>query len=290
MKVLAKAEVEQLAVENHITGAADESWPETKEQGALRTLWQHRELVYSLTRRDIRSRYKQSVLGIAWALLQPLAMTAVFTVVMSYIVRVDTKGIPYPIFTYIAMLPWTFFSAGLTSGTECLVSNFNLVTKIYFPREVFPISAILGKAVDFGLGLLVLGPLFFIYHVHVTAWILLVVPAILIETIFLLGVTFVLSSINVFYRDIRHVLPLFVQVWMYLTPVIYGLDMVPKRFMGIYLLNPMAVLMDTVRMACLCGKPPMWDYLAYSAVVAIVFLFVGYRLFKKLEPWFAEMI
>ncbi|MCE5314989.1 MAG: ABC transporter permease [Armatimonadota bacterium] len=265
-------------------------WPEVKKPGALRTLWHHRELVYSLTQRDIRSRYKQSVLGILWALLQPLAMTAVFTIVMSYIAKVDTKGIPYPIFAYIAMLPWTFFAGGLTSGTECLVGNFNLITKIYFPREVFPISAVLGKLVDLALGAIVLAGLFVICRVHINAWILMTLPILIIETALLLGVTFILSSANLFYRDIRHVLPLLTQVWMYMSPIIYGLDLVPKRFFNLYMLNPMAVLIDATRTAALRGEPPMWNWLGYSAVLSIVVLILGYRMFKKLEPLFAETI
>jgi len=223
--------MEQLTAEQPIIPqvATQDDWPEERNPGALRILWRHRELVYSLTLRDIRSRYKQSVLGIAWALLQPLAMTAVFTVVMSMIVRVPTGGIPYPLFAYIAMLPWTFFAGGLTSGTECLVGNFNLITKIYFPREVFPISAIIGKTIDLGLGLLVMVPLFIVYHVQVTPMILLVIPVLMIQIIFVLGITFIFSSANLFYRDIRHVMPLLTQVWMYLTPIVYGLDMVPVR-------------------------------------------------------------
>lgn len=282
--------MEQLVVAKKQIDNAQDEWPEEKKPGALRLLWRHRELVYSLTQRDIRSRYKQSVLGIAWALIQPIAMTAVFTVVMSYIVRTDTNGIPYPIFAYIAMLPWTYFAAGLTSGTECLVGNFNLITKIYFPREVFPISAVLGKIVDLGLGMLVLIPMFIIYHVHLTPWILLVIPVLLIQTALLLGVTFVFSSANLFYRDIRHVLPLVTQIWMYLSPVIYGLNLIPKRFFGIYMINPMAVVMDTFRSAALRGEPPMWNYLAYSAVISAIVLILGYRMFKKLEPLFAETI
>lgn len=271
------------------TTAADD-WPEEKKLGALRILWQHRELIQSLVFRDIRSRYKQSVLGIAWALLQPLAMTAVFTVVMSIIARVPTGGIPYPIFAYIAMLPWTFFSGGLTSGTECLVGNFNLITKIYFPREVFPIAAVLGKTVDLGLGILVLIPLFFAYHVSVTPWALMVIPVLIIQIGFLLGITFIFSSANLFYRDIRHVMPLLVQVWMYLTPIIYGLDMVPKKYLALYMLNPLVAIMDTYRRCALQGQPPMWNNLGYSAVFSIVTLVVGYWMFKRLEPKFAETI
>ena len=139
---------------------AEEEWPEEKKPGALRTLWNSRELVLSLTQRDIRSRYKQSVLGITWALLQPLALMAIYTVVVSRILGVKTGSIPYPIFAYTALLPWTFHSQSLSTGTECLVSNFNLITKIYFPREAFPIAAVLGKTVDLALGVLVLIPLF----------------------------------------------------------------------------------------------------------------------------------
>ena len=271
------------------TEAADD-WPEEKRQGALRILLRHRELICSLVIRDIRSRYKQSALGIAWALLQPLAMTAVFTVVMSVIAKIPTGGIPYPIFAYVAMLPWTFFAGALTSGTECLVGNFSLITKIYFPREVFPISAVLGKTVDLGLGVLVLIPLFFAYHVLVTPWALIVIPVLLIQICFLLGITFVFSSANLFYRDIRHVMPLLTQMWMYLTPIIYGLDMVPKKYLALYMLNPMVAMMDTYRKVALQGQPPMWNYLGYSAVFSVVTLVLGYWMFKRLEPKFAETI
>ena len=271
------------------TEAADD-WPEAKNPGALRMLWQHRELIYSLVIRDIRSRYKQSVLGIAWALLQPLAMTAIFTVVMSVIAKVPTGGIPYPIFAYIAMLPWMFFATSLTSGTECLVGNFNLITKIYFPREVFPIAAVLGKTVDLGLGILVLIPLLFAFHVSVTWWALIAIPALIIQVCFLLGITFMLSSANLFYRDIRHVMPLLTQIWMYLTPIIYGLDMVPKKYLALYMLNPMVAIMDAYRKVALQGQPPLWNYLGYSAVFSVVILVFGYWMFKRLEPKFAEMI
>ena len=271
----------------HIT---EDDWPEERRVGALGVLLQHRELIWSLTLRDIRSRYKQSVLGVAWALLQPLAMTIVFTVVMSHIAKIDTGKIPYPIFAYIAMLPWTFFAGGLTGGSECLVSNFNLITKIYFPREVFPISAILGKTVDLGLGMLVLVPLLIYYHIHITWYVLLVVPLLLIQVCLMLGVTFLLSSWNLFYRDIRHVMPLLTMVWMYMTPIIYGLNSVPKRYLTAYMMNPMSAVMDGVRGVVLEGRLPNWHYPGIAAAVSIAFLIVGYRTFKRLEPAFAETI
>lgn len=281
--------MEQIAVEKP-PALVEEDWPDERKQGALSTLWQHRELVHALTLRDIRARYKQSVLGVAWALLQPLAMTAVFTVVMSYIAKVDTGDTPYPIFAYVAMLPWTFFAGGLVAGTECLVGNFHLITKIYFPREVFPISAVLGKTVDLGLGMVVCIPLFMIYHVHVTLWLLMVFPVLLVQSAFLLGLTFAFSSANLFYRDIRHVMPLLTQVWMYLTPIIYSLEMVPERYRALYMLNPMVAVMEAYRSVALLGESPMWGCLGVSALVAVVMLVAGYWVFKRLEPKFAETI
>ena len=279
--------VKEPLVNNNIS---EEDWPEEREPSALQVLWNHHELIHSLTQRDIRSRYKQSTLGIAWALLQPLAMMLIYTIVFSHIAKIPTGKIPYPIFSYIALLPWTFFSGALSTGTECLVSNFNLITKIYFPREVFPISAILGKTVDLGLGVLVLIPLFFVYHIKVTWLVLLVVPTLIIQTCFMLGITFIFSSINLFYRDIRHVMPLLTQMWMYMTPIVYGLELIPKRYLPIYMLNPMTPIMDTYRRVALQGQEPMWGYLGIAAVVSIIVLIIGYKIFKKLEPAFAETI
>ncbi len=280
--------VEQTAIiDQHIE---HDEWPEENTEGALVTLLRHRELVMSLTIRDIRSRYKQSMLGVAWALLQPLAMMLIYTVVFSHIARIETGGIPYPIFTYIALLPWTFFQTGLVGGSECLVSNANLITKIYFPREVFPLSVILGRTVDLALGMLVITPLFLFYHIHVTWWILLVIPLVVVQMCFMLGMTFLLSSINLFYRDIRHVVPLVTQLWMYMTPIIYPLSLVPHKYLSIYMMNPMSSIMDSYRRVALLGEPPMWGYLAIASLVSVVALVLGYRLFKKLEPAFAETV
>ncbi len=271
-------------------GEPQDEWPDEPKLGALRTLVRHRELVWSLTRKDIRSRYKQSVLGVAWALLQPLAMMLVYTLVFSRIARIDTGGIPYPIFSYIALLPWTFFATGLSTGTECLVGNFSLITKIFFPREVFPISAILGKTADLGLGMLVLIPLLVYYRIDLTWHVLLVLPILFVQVCLMLGIAFLLSSWNLFYRDIRHAMPLLTQLWMYLTPIVYPLKLVPERYLSVYMLNPMASVMESFRRVLLEGKAPMWDYLGLSLAVSVLFLTIGYRTFKRLEPAFAEMI
>jgi len=267
----------------------EEEWEERKP-GPLRILIQHHELIENLILRDIRSRYKQSVLGIAWALLTPFAMMLVFTIVFSHIARVNTGSIPYPIFSYIALLPWTFFNQGVTTGAESLTSNFNLITKIYFPREVFPLVAVLGKAVDLGLGILALIPLYIFYHIHITWLMVIVVPVLVMQICLMLGIALLLSSINVFYRDIRHIVPLLLQVWFFMTPIIYPLNMVPKRYMGIYMLNPMASMMDTYRRVALLGQSPMWDYLGLAAIMSIIALITGYCVFKRQEPAFAEII
>lgn len=274
------------------TEAEVESWPDEVSTGAIRTLFKHRELIASLVARDIRSRYKQSVLGVAWALITPIVMTLVSTVVFSYILKVktDMPNVPYPVFFYVAMLPWTFFSHSITQGAECLVMNFNLITKIYFPREVFPISAVLGKTVDLALGILVLIPLFLIYRVDVSWTTLLVIPIMIAQLCLTLGIVFILASINLFYRDIRHVVPLLTQVWMYMTPIIYPLNIVPEKIRFIYMLNPMAPIIDAYRTVVLKGQQPEWIYLGIAMAVSVAVLALGYRTFKKLEPAFAEMI
>ncbi len=267
-----------------------DEWPEAKRSGAIRTLIERRELIARLTYRDIKARYRQSVLGIAWALLTPIAMTVVFTIFASLIGLDSGTDVPYPVFAYVGLLPWEFFALAIGAGTECLVVNFSLITKIYFPREVFPIAATLGKTVDLALGILVMIPLFVLFKVPVTPLVLLVPVIILIQVSFMLGLSFIFSSANLFYRDIRHIVALLLKVWMYLTPIIYPLERVPKKFLFVYMLNPMVSILDSFRRVTLYGQEPAWNYLAMAAAVSVLTLILGYRVFKRLEPAFAEMI
>ncbi|MFQ3549937.1 MAG: ABC transporter permease [Armatimonadota bacterium] len=276
--------------EEKLPNNSDDIWPEEKKQLAIQKLWENKELILSLTLRDIRSRYKQSVLGVAWAIVQPLAMLFVYTIVFSKIAQIDTGDIPYPVFSYVALLPWSFFSGSISSGTECLVGNFNLITKIYFPREVFPISNILGKIVDFGIGTIVLVPLLIFYKISITWYALYAIPILIIQLCLSFGIVFLLSSWNLFVRDIRHVLPLAVSVWMYMTPIVYPIDKVPDSLMKFYLINPMVGIMESYRNVVLEGAPPLWGQLGIAAAVSILFLIIGYRNFKRLEPYFAEAI
>lgn len=281
--------MEQITTPNIESRSRDQEWPDELTRSPLREVLAARELIRSLTLRDIRSRYKQSVLGIAWALLQPLVMMVVFTVVFSGIAKVRTE-VPYPLFAYTGLLPWTFFSQGLTAGTECLVANFSLITKIYFPREVFPVSAILGKVADLGVGVCLLIPLFVVYSVNLTWMIALIIPVVAVQFCFMLGMSFALSAINLFYRDVRHVVPLMLTVWMYLTPVVYPLEEVPRKYLSLYMLNPMTPIIDSYRRVLILGEMPAWGSLGIAALISIAVLFAGYRLFKRLEPGFAEMI
>ncbi len=267
-----------------------DTWPQKPRRNIVAVVLGQRELIANLVARDIRSRYKQSLLGVAWAVLTPVAMMLVSTVVFSGIARIDTGSIPYPIFVYIAVLLWNFFNQGLVSGSECLVANFNLITKIFFPREVFPITAILGRVVDLGVGMAVMVPLFFLYHVHLTWMVFWVLPILLVQMCLTFGLAFLLSSINVFYRDIRYAVPLALQVWMYLTPIYYPLSKVPHRFMFIYMVNPMTPVMESYRRVTLEGKAPTWGPLGVALIVSVIVLAAGYRVFKKLEPAFAEIV
>lgn len=271
-----------------------DEWPVEQRTSALRTLWRSRELVASLVYRDIRSRYKQSILGIAWALLTPVALTVVATVVFSMIMKVSTNDQPAAVFIYVVMVPWTFFANGMLAGSDCLITNFNLITKIYFPREVFPISAILSKLVDFGLAALLVIPLFILYHIEVTWWALMVIPLVIVQMLLMLGLTFIFSSVNLFYRDVKHVVPLMTHLWQYLVPIFYEISLVSKGHPDLYpfymILNPMAPIVVSFRNVALYGQAPTWHYLGIAALISLVCLVGGYALFKRLEPAFAETI
>jgi ABC-type polysaccharide/polyol phosphate export permease len=274
--------------------AEQEEWPDEERPGALRILVRHRELIASLIYREIRARYKQSILGVAWAVINPIVMTVVYTLVFSVFLKVPTPPgihVPYSVFVFTAIVPWNFFSQTMNLGTESLVVNFNLITKIYFPREVLLVALVLSKVVDLLLGLLVLISLYVICQVHVTWMVIFVIPALAIQLCLTLGVVLLLSSTNLFYRDIRHIVQLLTVVWMYMTPVIYGIERVPHKILPIYAtLNPMVPVIETYKRGALMGQPPMWGYLGIAAVTSLVVLVVGYRVFKRLEPTFAEMV
>jgi lipopolysaccharide transport system permease protein len=256
----------------------------------LKKLVAYRDLLFNWAKREIKVRYKQSLLGVAWAILQPLSMTVVFTVVFSLFARIPTEGIPYPIFAYSALLPWTFFANALSFAVPSLVTNMNLVTKIYFPREIFPLASTLASFFDF----LVASLIFFgmmVYYGVVPSPLCLLVPLVLVVQVALtVGIALLASAINVFYRDVRFVIPLSVQLWMYASPVIYPVSAVPQWLLPFYMLNPMAPIIDSYRRIILKGNIPDWNYLGLAALISGLLLVVGYGYFKRVEMKFADVI
>jgi len=256
----------------------------------FRNLYNSREILYQLTLRQIKARYKQSVVGIAWAILRPVFMMIIFTIIFSKMVKVPSDGIPYPIFSYCALLPWQFFSGAFGSATGSLVGNANLVQQIYFPREIFPVSATIASFFDFVIASSIFVVLLFYYKVHITFYALYAIPLLLIQILLVIGVSFLGSALNVFYRDVGHALGFIIQIWMYATPIIYPLSMVPEKLLPFYLLNPMAGIIDGYRKVIIQGLPPIWDYIGIATAVTLVVLFMSYKYFKKVEMKFADII
>ena len=256
----------------------------------IKNIFIYRELIYNLTLREIKARYKQSVLGFIWAILKPAGTVIILTVVFSHFAKFPSDGLPYPLFAYGALLPWTFFSSAIGAGIPSLISNRNLVTKIYFPREVLVLSAIIGTFLDIAIAALLFTVLLIFYKVGVSLTVLYVVPIIVIEFIFAFGLVLLLSTINVWFRDINQATGLLMQFWMYLTPVIYPLSMVPEKLRLVYVLNPMVGIVEGFRTALLKGAMPDMGLLGISAAIAIITFITGYSVFKAKELDFADVI
>ncbi len=253
-------------------------------------IWKKRELVIALTQRDIKQRYKQSVLGYLWIILVPLFTMVVLTFVFSRVINVQTGGIPYPIFVYVGLLAWTFFSGSLLSSTSQLVSNSTLITKIYFPREILVLAAVFSKAFDLVFSSLVFVGLMVFYKVEPSVFIVWLPVIFLIQFIFTTGLSLILSAFNLFYRDIANLLGVVLLLWMYLTPVIYPAEIFPKKFQILLVLNPMAAVIDSYRNILLESKAPDTTLLGIAGIIALVTLIVSYALFKKLENSFADIV
>jgi ABC-type polysaccharide/polyol phosphate export permease len=256
---------------------------------ALREVWRARELVRTLAERDFRVRYKQAVLGVAWAVLTPLALMVVFTVFFQRVARVDTGGAPYALFAYLGLLPWTFFSTSVSQGGQTLVLNNQLVGKVYCPREVFPLASVAVAGLDSAIAVLVLGVLFVVTGFGPAATAVWVPVLLVVQVAFTFGVTLVTSAVLVFFRDLRHALPVILQLGLFATPVAYGMDVVPASLQVVYsALNPLAPVIDGYRRTILLGQAPNWELLVPGAVVSAAVLALGYVVFKRLEPGFAD--
>lgn len=256
----------------------------------IRELVKYKELLLNIALREIKVRYKQSILGILWSILQPLSMMIIFTIVFSRFAGIPSDGIPYPLFSYCALLPWQFFSHAFSSATVSLVSNTNLVQQIYFPREIFPISSIIATFYDFLIASSIFIILLIFYKVHITFYALFAVLLLILQILLILGVSFFASALNVFYRDVAHFLTFITQIWMFATPVIYPISVVPEKLRPFYLLNPMAGIIDGYRRVIIQGMPPDWQYLGIATAVTLVVLVFSYKYFKKVEMKFADVI
>ena len=274
------------------------SWQRIALIASLRELYKYRNLVVNLVVRDLKARYKNSVFGFLWSLLNPLGMMLVFTIVFT--VLLPSQVDRYPIFLLCGLLPWTFFSAGVMVGITTITGNANLVKKVYFPREVLPISSVFSNLVNFLLSLVVLFAALIVFQSHFSPWLWLLPGVIFIQTCFVLGIALILSTLNVFYRDTLMIMDVVMLAWFFLTPVVYPIASLPTdyQFMGVtidvhrwmYILNPMASLIAAYRDLLYWGYRTDLDFLARTAVTSLAVLAFGYWFFVRYRDRFGERI
>jgi lipopolysaccharide transport system permease protein len=256
----------------------------------LREIWAYRELLYFLAWKQIKIRYKQTALGAAWAILQPLLTMVIFSIIFGKLLGVASDGVPYPIFAYSGLIIWTYFSVSLTQASTSLVSNSNLVSKVYFPRLLLPMSACLAGLLDYAIASIVLVGLMFYFNVFCTAWVIILPVLVLMSMLLASGIGFWLSAVSVKYRDVQYAIPFFVQILLYATPIIYPVSIISGKYSWLLNLNPLTGIV-TVHRAILLGNPVLdWTSLGISAIfTALIFLW-GLVYFKNYEREFADVI
>ena len=256
----------------------------------LGELWKFRELLFFLTWRDIKVRYKQTALGAAWAILQPVLTMVVFSIIFGGLAKLPSEGIPYPIFTFTALLPWQLFAFALTQSSNSLVGDQKLISKIYFPRLVVPFSSVLAGVVDFGIAFLVLAGMMTFYEIGLTLSVLWLPVFLLLALASALAIGLWLSALNVKYRDIRYVVPFLTQFWMYATPIAYSSSLIPEKWRWLYSLNPMTGVVEGFRWALL-GKSSLDTLsISISAGMVVLLLIGGLYYFKRMESSFADIL
>ena len=256
----------------------------------FREMWNYRELLYFLTKRDIKVRYKQTVLGGLWAIIQPAFTMIVFTLFFGRLAKMPSDGLPYPVFVYAGLLPWTYFANAVTASGNSLVGNANLITKVYFPRVVVPGSAALAGLLDFLVASMILAGLMVYYRFIPGPGIILFPLLVALTFLCAVGVGLWLSALNVQYRDIRYAIPFLIQVWMFVSPVIYPVSLVPENAQWLLALNPMGGLIHAYR-ACLLGHQPVdWALLGISALIILALFVSGLYYFRRMEKFFADVI
>ena len=256
---------------------------------SFRDLWAYRELLFFLTWRDVKVRYKQTALGAAWAILQPLFMMVIFTIFFGRLAGVDSAGIPYPLFALAGLVPWTFFSNAITASGNSLVGSSNLITKVYFPRLIVPAAAMLAGFVDFALAFLLFCALMAYYRVALTMQVLFLPVLVLLTALFALGVGTWMSALNVKYRDVRFALPFIIQLWLFVSSVILPSSALPLKWRRLLILNPMSGIIEGYRSA-LFGLPFDWPALGMATVITLAVLIYAIYSFARVERSFADII
>jgi lipopolysaccharide transport system permease protein len=248
------------------------------------------ELLMNLTRREVKGRYTQSLFGVGWAVAQPLAAMAVFTLVFSRLGRMPSGGVPYPIFAYVALVPWFFFSNSVSSGTVSLVTYRDIVTKTYFPREIVPLAQVCSRLIDFFVAAALFALLMAYYGIGLGPWSLMAPVFLLLLMMFTVGVTLLTSALNVFYRDVNPVVQISLQLWLYLTPVAYPLSAVPSRFRPLFVLNPLSAIVEGFRSSIVFGQAPDWTLSGAATLLIVAVLTTAFVTFKRMDKYFADVI
>jgi lipopolysaccharide transport system permease protein len=256
----------------------------------LKRLLQFRDLLIIFTWREFIIRYKQSMIGIFWAILQPLSLMLLFTFIFSYILKMEVSGMAYPVFFYAGLLPWTFFSSSLNYSIPSLTNHYNLITKIYFPREILPLSGILVAFVDFLIASLFFVLLLLIYKVNISLTALWVIPLFVMLFVFTIAVSLFLSGLNVYYRDVKLATSFLIQLWFFASPVIYSVDKIDMKLKVFLFLNPLTFIIENMRRVILEGRTVvLWQFLLVSLLI-MVFYIAAYRFFIRIERAFADVI
>jgi lipopolysaccharide transport system permease protein len=266
----------------------------------LASMWTYRELVRNMVVRDVKVRYKNSVLGVLWSLLNPLLMTMVFTLVFTVMAPAGGNIDSFPVFILCGLLPWNLFSNSVIGTTNSIVENASLVNKVYFPREILPVANVLAELVNFCLALVILFGMIFVSGIRLTPWALLLPLVILIQVIFTVGIGFILATLNVFYRDTQHIMTVIMLAWFFVTPVFYQVSILPRNYqlwgMSIdvwrwaHILNPMTSLIANYRVILYNGAPPAYDFLLRTAATALAFFLLGAYIFRRYSWRFAEEV
>ncbi len=263
--------------------------PQKKVSLNLKELLLYKDLIFILIWREIKIRYKQTIIGTAWAIIQPVISMIVFTLLFDKMMNISSGNIPYPIFSFCALVPWTFFSHSLVKNSRCLIDNRNLLTKVYFPRLIYPLAATLGGFIDFFISFLFLIVLMIYYNIFPSIAIFLLPLFILLNMLAAFGIGLWLSAINVKYRDFLNILPFVTQIWLFITPVAYASDLIPEKFKFLYGLNPIAGVVEGFRWTVL-GQTPSNQIVLSSVLSTIIIFFSGLFFFKSREDYFTDLI